>query len=202
MKARFRFLALSTLVVLMGSIPALAGDKLIVFKNGKVMRVSKVTADGAWTYADLGKGATVGVRTDAISRIEDAAGNSKDGGEYNRASTENRGVSRDTGGGADRGGDRGRERSASVQERIEARQQELENKRLEAAEARGSNGNLNVNGLRPLQPFNNSNNAAGAAGFRRSRLPGAGGKRLATDQRVVRPQDTINNAQDEGDDDN
>ena len=52
----------TTMVLAVATGPVLA-DKLIVFRNGKVMRAKSVSAEGAWTLVDLGKGATVGVRT-------------------------------------------------------------------------------------------------------------------------------------------
>lgn len=160
-------------VMALATAPALA-DKLIVFTNGKVLRAKEISSEGAWTLADLGKGATVGVRTADILRIEDAVGDDKASG-YNLASTENRGVSRSSGR-ANRRDRSSEDRAASVQERIEQRQQELEEKRNNARDRDRDSGR------NPRQPFNNNNR-----GFRRSRLPGAMGQRLATDQRVVKP---------------
>lgn len=183
---------LPVLVVSLAAGPALA-DKLIVFKNGKVMRAKDVTPDGKWTYADLGKGATVGVRTSDIQSIEDSAGSSQKEEGYMMAATENRGVSRDSGGRADRRGSSRRNRSSSVQERIEQRQRELEEQRKERRDQRDrrnkqSRDRSGANGLRPLQPFN-QRNVRNSGGFRRSRMPGGFGQRVATDQRVVRPSD-------------
>ena len=153
-------------VMLMAAGPVLA-DQLIVFRNGKVMRSKSVRQEGPWTFAELGKGATIGVRTTDVLRIEEAVTSGKVESEYNRASTEGRGVSRE-GAGAE-SSEAGSDQSGSIQERLEQRQQELEARRAEQEEQQPENSAVTgVGGLVPLQqPVNNRTNR----GFRQSRNP-------------------------------
>lgn len=185
MKKTIRAL-LPLLVVTLAAGPALA-DKLVVFKNGKVLRAQGVTSEGQWTYADLGKGATVGVRTADILRIEESAGGGKKTEGYNMAATDNRGVSRSGGGRADRRSSTDIDRSASVQERIEQRQRELEQQRESQQNAdRGRSGNLRgaPAGMRQVtQPFNQRSSRT-PSGLRRSRLGSGLGQRTVSDQRL------------------
>ncbi len=173
-------------------------DKLIVFKNGKVMRAKDVKVENGWTMASLGKDGTVGVRSDDVASIEDASGG---GGEAtpNVASTEGRGVAREGGGGPSRSDDSDAEVSGSIQDRIEQRQQELQEKQAqEAAEAPPA---VVVPGLRPLQQFNQP---AAGRGFRRSRninAPPVPGSRAATGIQQIQQREDVQEVEEDGNDD-
>jgi hypothetical protein len=58
---------------LAGSSPALA-DKLVIFKNGKAMRVKSVTKDGNWLKCEFDNNDFLSVPADRIGSIEDASG--------------------------------------------------------------------------------------------------------------------------------
>jgi len=69
-------LAASAALLLTGS-PSLA-DKMVLFKNGKVMRVQDVESKEGWTTLKLGKDGAMGVRNDQILGVEEA-GDGKSG---------------------------------------------------------------------------------------------------------------------------
>ncbi|HXI02571.1 MAG TPA: hypothetical protein VNI57_05285 [Candidatus Saccharimonadales bacterium] len=166
-------------VVLLSAVPALA-DKLILFKNGKILHAEKVSVVNGWTIADMGKGNQVGVLTSEVASVQDAAGNSAGKDDLpNIASTENRGVDRGGGGASfdGGGGDDSSDRAMSVQERIQQRQEELAERRAEAADQAKDNQNDEgqnpapgiIPGLRPLQQLNQGANLNRNRGFRTSR---------------------------------
>jgi hypothetical protein len=60
------------LIFMMGALPALA-DKLVLFKNGKVMRVKSVDTKDGWTRMKIGKKNIMAVRSSYILAVEEAA---------------------------------------------------------------------------------------------------------------------------------
>lgn len=175
-RARWTIGAVAALsVVMLATVPALA-DKLIVFKNGKILHAEKVKVVNGWTIADMGKGNEVGVLSSEVASVEDAAGDSGKDKLPNIASTDNRGVDRGGGASFDRGGGDPSERAMSVQERIQQRQEELAARRAEATDQAKENQNDEsrnpaagiIPGLRPLQQLNQGVNLNRNRGFRRS----------------------------------
>ncbi len=190
-------LAASFVVTSLAAAPAWA-DKLILFKNGKALRVKSIKVENGWMMAEMGKGGTVGFRSADVFRVDEATG--EGGGEAtpNVASTEGRGVTRDSGAPV-RADDSEAEVSSAVQDRIEQRQQELQEK--QAQEAAGQNPPGVVPGLRPLQPFNPA--AAAGRRVRRSRNnpPTAVGSRAATGIREIQPREGVELPEEESGDD-
>jgi hypothetical protein len=184
-------------------------DKLIIFKNGKVLRVKSVTEEQGWTLAEIGEGNTVGVRTTQIAMVQEAAGDSgKSAPLPNQASVDNRGVNR--GGGAnqsarrsegDGGASQSTRRSAGVGGRNSARGgRRADDLRKGAAQSRSTQrGRANAaqsgaTGLSSLQPLNQQPQGRG---FRNSRSTG---NRRAPGTRILSPDDQ-EAADDEDDDD-
>ncbi len=193
---------LARLILLAASftvLPLAAGnawaDKLIIFKNGKVMRAKEVKVENGWTMASVGKDGTVGVRSADVARVEDASGGGGDA-TPNVASTEGRGVAREGGGGPGRADDSEAEISSSIQDRIEQRQQELQEKQAQEAVETPT---VAVPGLRPLQPFNQP---AAGRGFRRSRnnTPPVPGSRAVTGIQQIQQREDAQEIEEDGND--
>jgi hypothetical protein len=191
----------ATLAALLAAIPLLStpawADKLILFRNGKVLRAGSVKVENGWTLADLGKGNTLGVRSTEILRIEDAGSEAAGPASTpNMAATDGRGVTR-SGGGPSHADESEPEIQSSIQERIEQRQQQLEERRNQEAQSQA--GVVNP-GLRPLTPFNQP---AQSRGFRRSRFgtqaPAPGSRAATGDQQIQQREDA--QELDEGSDD-
>lgn len=69
------------LAVLLAMIALLAGtdaraEKLVVFKNGKAIRVKTVSQERGWARLELDGGAVLGVRSSQISVVDDAGASS------------------------------------------------------------------------------------------------------------------------------
>lgn len=91
-------------ILLLATVHAASADKLVIFKNGKILRVKGVDVGDLWTHLDLGKGAKMGVRTEHILGVEDSTGKGGNRASLpNQASVGGRGGSAGGGGGASRG---------------------------------------------------------------------------------------------------
>ncbi len=89
-------------VLLLAAVHADAADKLVIFKNGKMLRVKGVEIRDQWAHLDLGKGATIGVPTEQILGVEDSTGKGD-----NKASLPNQASVSGGGSGPAAGGPRG-----------------------------------------------------------------------------------------------
>jgi hypothetical protein len=57
------------------AIPGLAdADKLVMFHNGRALRVQEIRRDGPWSYLTLGKRSEIGVLDRLIASVEEVAG--------------------------------------------------------------------------------------------------------------------------------
>ena len=54
--------------------PAAHADKLVVFQNGRSIRVAEIRRDGEWTYLGLGRKSEMGVPTNLIASVTEAQG--------------------------------------------------------------------------------------------------------------------------------
>lgn len=54
--------------------PAAHADKLVVFQNGRSIRVEEIRRDGEWTYLALGRKSEMGVPTNLIASVTEAQG--------------------------------------------------------------------------------------------------------------------------------
>ena len=54
--------------------PAAHADKLVVFQNGRSIRVAEIRRDGEWTFLGLGRKSEMGVPTNLIASVTEAQG--------------------------------------------------------------------------------------------------------------------------------
>lgn len=171
-------------VLLLATVHAAAADKLVIFKNGKMLRVKGVEIDEQWARLDLGKGATIGVPTDHILGVEDSTGKGD-----NKASLPNQASVGGRGGGpaSSVGGGRGRAFGGS---RIGQAQQQEEFDESDEQEARkgpavnrgrptGGRRSPNVSGARAIQQQIQEQNRLGNNNARTNRF-GRGTSRLSS----------------------
>jgi hypothetical protein len=76
---RFAFALLAPLCALALAAPDAMADKLVIFKNGKAMRVKAATPEGKWLKFDLDGENFIAVRASEVQGMEDVAGGSSEG---------------------------------------------------------------------------------------------------------------------------
>ncbi len=76
---RFAFAVLASLSALVLATPDAMADKLVIFKNGKAMRVKSATLESKWLKFDLDGENFIAVRASEVEAMEDVAGGSSEG---------------------------------------------------------------------------------------------------------------------------
>ncbi len=76
---RFAFAVLASLCALVLATPDAMADKLVIFKNGKAMRVKSATLENKWLKFDLDGENFIAVRASEVEAMEDVAGGSGEG---------------------------------------------------------------------------------------------------------------------------
>jgi hypothetical protein len=76
---RFAFALLASLCALALAAPDAMADKLVIFKNGKAMRVKSATLENKWLKFDLDGENFIAVKASEVQTMEDVAGGSSEG---------------------------------------------------------------------------------------------------------------------------